>query len=257
LLDTSDSTRARLGEIQDAALAFLDQLRDNDRVLIASFDKQVNLLSEVTNDRRQLREAIRRAQTGGGTALYNTFDVIVNQRMKQIAGRKAIVLFTDGVDVSSASATYDSTLYLAEELDALVFPIQYNTLADVATTKNVESGIQVLTAKGERPSVAYERANRYLRSLSDKTGGRLYYAASVQRLTDVFAAIAQELRHQYSLGYYPSDTGKAERALKVKVDAPNLTVHARKAYRYRSANKPIDERYALGSSWVGRNRGRR
>jgi Ca-activated chloride channel family protein len=246
LLDTSDSTRSRLAEIQDVALAFIDQLREHDRVLIACFDKQVRILSEATSDRQKLREAIRRAQTGGGTALYSAFASIVNDRLKQISGRKAIVLFTDGVDTSSVSATYESTLYAAQELDALVFPIQYNTYSDMTKNANEATGMQVLTATGERMNVAYERANRYLRALSEGTGGRFNYAGNLKRLSEIFSAIAEELRHQYSIGYYPvRGSGNPERTIKVKVDVPDVSVRARKAFRYRSANERNGGRYSV------------
>ena len=244
LLDTSDSTRARLGEIQEAALAFIDQLRENDRVLIACFDKRVSILSEATSDRQKLRAAILRAHTGGGTALYSAFDIVVNDRLKKISGRKAIVLFTDGVDTSSLEASYESTLYAAQELDALVFPIQYNTYADVAAHSDGTPAMQVLTARGERMSVAYDRANRYLRALSERTGGHFNYAGNVKRLSEIFSAIAEELRHQYSIGYYPAGGGKSERSIKVKVDVPNASVRARKTFRYRSAGERIDRNYS-------------
>lgn len=256
LLDTSDSTRDRLGEIQEAALAFLDELRENDRVLIICFDKQVRVASETTSDRQKLRAAILQARAGGGTALYNTFDEVVNRRLKRISGRKAIVLFTDGVDTSSTNATYAGTLYTAQEIDALVFPIQYDTYSDLASTSTGPNAMQVVTAKGESMNVAYDRANRYLRSLSDKTGGRFYKASSVKRLREVFSDIAQELRHQYSIGYYPADDGKTERAIKVKVDARDLTVRARKTFRFRSANEPIDKQYSLLSQTRARRQER-
>ena len=246
LLDTSDSTRSRLAEIQNAALAFIDQLREHDRVLIACFDKRVSILSEATSDRQKLRAAIRRAQTGGGTALYSAFDTVVNDHLKQISGRKAVVLFTDGVDTSSMGATYESTLYAAQELDALVFPIQYNTYSDMAANTDGAPAMQVLTARGERMSVAYERANRYLRALSERTGGRFNYAGNVKRLSEIFSAIAEELRHQYSIGYYPvRGSGSSERTIKVKVDVPDVSVRARKAFRYRTANERIDREYSL------------
>ena len=250
LLDTSDSTKARLGEIQQAALAFLDQLRENDRVLVVCFDRQIREASELTSDRQKLRDVILRARTGGGTALYNTVNEVVNQRLKKISGRKAVVLFTDGVDTSSTSATYESTLYTAQEIDAMVFPIQYNTYADLTASVSpsmVDGTMQVLTAKGERLSVAYERASRYLRALSEKSGGRFYGAENTAALREVFSAIAQELRQQYSIGYYPTDSGKTERTIKVKVDAPDVTVRARKAFRYRSANERIDKPYSVVS----------
>jgi len=95
-------------------------------------------------------------------------------------------------------------------------------------------------------SVAYERANRYLRALSERTGGRFNYAGNVKRLSEIFSAIAEELRHQYSIGYYPiRGSGSSERTIKVKVDVPDVSVRARKAFRYRTANERIDREYSL------------
>lgn len=238
LLDTSDSTRFKLKDIQDAALAFIDQLRPDDRVMVAAFDKSISMLAEATNDRRVLESAIRRAQTGGGTGLYNAIDVIIKQRLSRIRGRKAIVLFTDGVDTGTKGPTYASTLRLGEELDALVYAIQYNTYDDTAK-KALDMNAQALTAKGEPLNVAYARAEHYLRLLSGKTGGRFYFADDLKRLREVFTIIARELREQYSLGYYPKSVGHdADRQIKVKVSVPNLAVRARRGYVYKAPAKP-------------------
>jgi Mg-chelatase subunit ChlD len=71
LLDVSDSTKFRIKDIQEAAIAFLEQLRPEDRVIVVSFDKRVQLLAEATNDRATLVEAIHRLQPGTGTSLFN------------------------------------------------------------------------------------------------------------------------------------------------------------------------------------------
>jgi len=97
---------------------------------------------------------------------------------------KAIVLFTDGVDTTSRSATYEGTLRAAEELDALVYAIQYNTYDDLtkSQTASVQAGemhAQVVTSKGESLNVAYKRAGLYLQLLSDKSAGRFTTAASL------------------------------------------------------------------------------
>jgi Ca-activated chloride channel family protein len=131
VIDTSNSTAFRLEDIQDAAIAFVNQLRPEDRVLVVSFDDQVRVLSEATNDRYALRDAIRRTRTGGGTKLYDAVDFVIKQRLERVEGRKAIVLFTDGVDTTSKRASYESTLRDAEEFDATVYPIQYDTYSQM------------------------------------------------------------------------------------------------------------------------------
>ena len=128
LLDTSGSTEFKIEEIQDAAIAFVDQLRPEDSVMVIEFDDSIDVLSEPTGDRRQLRNAIRRARSGGGTRLYDAVDFTI-QRLNRIKGRKAIVLFTDGVDTTSRKASYESNVEDAEELDAIVYPVQYDTYA--------------------------------------------------------------------------------------------------------------------------------
>ncbi|PYS87499.1 MAG: hypothetical protein DMF70_00365 [Acidobacteria bacterium] len=108
LIDTSGSTRFKLEEIQDAAIAFVNQLRADDRVMIVSFNDKIRVLTrQPTNDRALLREAIRQTEPGDGTRLYDAVDQVINQYFNHIEGRKAIVLFTDGVDTTSKHARYD------------------------------------------------------------------------------------------------------------------------------------------------------
>ncbi|HEX8720567.1 MAG TPA: VWA domain-containing protein [Pyrinomonadaceae bacterium] len=238
LLDTSDSTRLKLAQIQDAAVAFLGQLRPADRVIVIAFDRNVNLLCEATADHARAAAAVRRAQTGGGTSLYDAVAAATGRRLKAVAGRKAVVLFTDGVDTSSRRATFEGTLREAEELDALVYTIQYRTDDDVAAGPAVaqgQTGGQIVTAKGEPLEAAYKRAGLYLRLLADHTGGRSFSAGSPRLLAGVFGQIAEELRRQYSLGYYPANRsadGKRRR-LKVRVGRPDAAVRARGGYVYQ------------------------
>src|SRR6202521_369653 len=131
LIDTSGSTQYKLGEIQDAAIAFVNQLRADDRVMILSFNDKIRLLTpQPTNDGALLRNAIRQTEAGNGTRLYDAVDQVINQYFNHIEGRKAIVLFTDGVDTTSKHARYEDNVRDAEELDALIYPVEYDTSAD-------------------------------------------------------------------------------------------------------------------------------
>ena len=243
VLDVSDSTKAKLAQIKAAAVSFTNELRVNDRVLIMVFDQNITVLCEPTSDRQTLQLAISHAQSGGGTSLYDAVDLAITTRLKRIRGRKAIVLFTDGVDTTSRSATYESTLRAAEELDALIYTIQFNTYDDVAKSQTAsypagQMRPQVVTSKGESLDVAYKRATNYLQLLSDKSAGRFYYAASLSQLAAIFARIAAELREQYSLGYYPSNkyAEKKKRELRVRVSVPNIALRYRKSYIYAPRN---------------------
>jgi hypothetical protein len=94
------------------------------------------------------------------------------------------------------------------------------------------------TPSGEPLSKAYERGTRYLQSLARTAGGQFHYADNVKNLRRAFAVIAQELRQQYSLGYYPGNhaAGNGKRRIKVEVGLPEAVVHARESYSYKSTS---------------------
>jgi VWFA-related protein len=265
LLDTSASTHFHLSEIRDAAIEFAKQLRPQDRVLVVSFNDEVLLLTEATNDQTLIESAIEvNANTGSSTRLYDAVDLTIRERLNKIKGRKAIVLFTDGVDTSSQQADYLSTLREVEELDALIYPIQYDTTdylnamqsAGTVTVVTTRSGIFGTRSSSQTYNVPmnnggaplpgatkadYDRADHYLHSLADKTGGRLYQANDTKQLADAFAKIAEELRRQYTLGYYPKKADATDgdrRQIRVKVNQPNVAVKARDSYTKGSAPSP-------------------
>ena len=262
LLDTSGSTFFHLWEIKEAAINFAKQLRPQDRVLVVTFDKLVMLLTEATNDPNVVTEVVERnAITGFATRLYDALDLVIKTRLNKIDGRKAIVLFTDGVDTASYQATYQTSLREVEELDALIYPVQYDTtdFVDAQTRTNAtvvtttirgrnfppQSSSQTIygTPKASGPGTAigdYKLADQYLHQLAAKTGGRLYSANDRMQLSNAFSKIAEELRHQYSLGYYPQTTLQSgdQREIKVRVDEPNVAVRARDSYVQRAKTKP-------------------
>jgi VWFA-related protein len=266
LLDTSASTHFHLEDIREAAIAFAKQLRPQDRVLIVSFNDEVLLLTEVTNDLNLIETVIEEnANTGNSTRLYDAVDLTIRERLNKIKGRKAIVLFSDGVDTSSQQATYESTLRQAEELDALIYPVQYDTSDYMRAMQNANNGTVTVTtttrgmfgsrtttqtygapANGGAPlpgstKADYERADKYLHALAYETGGRVYEANDTTQLANAFTRIAEELRRQYSLGYYPkneSGDSSDRREIKVRVRQPNLAVKARDSYMKSTAANP-------------------
>lgn len=233
LIDTSPSTEYRIEEIQRAAIAFVDQLKSVDKVMVVEFDGNIHVLTEVTGDRKKIYKAIGKADFGYGTSLYEAVDFSLKKRLSKIEGRKAIVLFTDGVDTTSRKTDYDSTLDLAEESDSLVFPIYYNTFSE-----NNGGLISRLPFPGESnapgtTAADYAVGKRYLEELAAYTGGRVFRPeATPGGLTAAFEGIAEELRRQYNIGYIPVETGKPghRKQIRVRVNRPNLVLRARDSY---------------------------
>ncbi len=259
MLDVSPSTKFQINEIQDAAIAFVDQLGRNDKVMVISFDEKVNILSPATNNRNALRNAIRRTRFGDGTSLYEAVDYVINRELTRIEGRKAVVLFTDGVDTTSRRADYQSSIRAAEETEALFFPVRYDTSTEMGAGSggnypspyprqrrgggwggilgDILSGGTIGINGGNFPSgggggtrAEYETGRQYLEALARSSGGRKFEANN--NLDAAFSGIAEELRRQYSLGYYPETVGaKGERkAIRVRVKRPNLVVRAKNSY---------------------------
>lgn len=240
LIDTSPSTAYKIEEIQEAAIAFVNQLKPQDSVMVIEFDANAHVLAEATTDRNLIFRGIRKADFGGGTSLYDSVDFTLNKRLNKIQGRKAIVLFTDGVDTTSTKRGYDSSLREAEEADATIFPIYYNTFAD-NNRRNGGIFSPFPNVMGGTTRQEYALGRAYLKDLAESTGGRVFNADdSPGGLTRTFESIAEELRRQYSIGYIPQEAGQAgqRKNIKVRVNRPNLVIRARDSYIVGEQTKP-------------------
>jgi VWFA-related protein len=225
LLDTSGSEQFMLGAIQDMGGRFLDRvLRKGDEALVMSFDTDVDLLSDFTDDRGQLDRAIRKTRintpmSGGmvnpgpvptsrvtGTALYDAIYLACNEKLTSEAGRKAIVIVTDAQDEGSR-VRLEEAIEAAQRTDTVIHIL---LVADPHF--------------GGNAGVAHK--------ITEETGGRLISANSEKHLAEAFDQISEELRSQYTLGYYPTNTAHDGRFRKIKVDMANhdLKVLARKGY---------------------------
>lgn len=239
VIDTSRSAVFELRNIQDAAISLINQMRPNDQALIVSFSSEVKLLAEPTSDLNKLRTAILNATTGGATRVYDAVDFVINQRLAGIAGRKAIVLLTDGVDTDSRDATYQTTINDAAKSDALIYAIQFSTYAGVAKQSQ---RVRRAPPEGSGFSrIDYQRADAYLHQLSDLTGAPVYPAVDTSDLDRAVASISEELHNEYSIGYYPPVKGAPGevRRMEVRINQPRLIVRARTSYAFDHAGVPI------------------
>jgi hypothetical protein len=144
MLDTSSSTQDKLRLIQQAAVTFVEQLQPADRVKVISFDDQVRDLNEFTNNRETLRTAINGTRSGSGTKVYDAVELALNT-IRRIQGRKAIVLFSDGMDWHSDAATFNSTVRWLDEEGVIVYPIRYDTRETTERIAREAAGEQLPT----------------------------------------------------------------------------------------------------------------
>ena len=259
LIDTSGSTSMRLDDMQNAAINFVSKLKLSDSVMVMAFDDRIDVLCKATTDREVITRAIRKTGTGGGTRLYDAVENVLTKQLRTISGRKAVVLFTDGVDTTSRHSTYHSTVRLAEESEAPIYSVDYDTsgrgMLSTGLPPRSNRGPVIFGVPLPRPTGVpgtpggataedYRKAIAYLKTLSDKTGGRFYDGDSLFGIAQAFTWIAEELGRQYSIGYYPSKPGQngEKRQIKVRVTEADLVVKARDSYIY-SDKKPAASPY--------------
>ena len=245
MLATNTSTWRKHEQIKAAAIDFINLLRSQDRVMVVSYASDVTVEIEPTNDRQALQQAILNVGKGSHPYLYNAIDWVIKRPLKQIRGRKAVVLLTDGTSCVKG-ATYKSTLHETEEWDGPIYPMQFDTYNDLALMtggmstsilRSVLLNLPPVAARGisfpNSTDEGYKIAGNYLRELAEKSGGRLYRASEdAGSLRLAFRQIIKELSHQYRLGYYPKTCARKRerRQLSVRLSRANVAVRARGSY---------------------------
>jgi VWFA-related protein len=220
LIDTSGSETNTLGAEQEAAVRFLSRvMRKGDLAMVVSFDSDSDLLADLTDDQSRLDRAINRArinapssqgplaQSVPGTVFYDAVYAACHDRLAEEAGRKAIVVLTDAQDEGSRLKLQDA-IEAAQRTD---------TVVHILLIADPHFG-------GGNESVA--------KKLTDETGGRTIVVRNEKKLEEAFDQISEELRSQYTLGYYSTNGAHDGTYRKVKVDTTHkdLDVLSRRGY---------------------------
>ncbi|HEX3281241.1 MAG TPA: VWA domain-containing protein [Pyrinomonadaceae bacterium] len=279
LLDTSGSTRADVALIRQAANAFVAALRPGDRVAIVAFNTarheqsltaKVDVLTTLTDDRKELSKAIENLGTSNGTPFYDALEKIAkvvfrDKPTEEMRGRRAVVALTDGVDSSSDSDFAAARASLLRATIASYF-IQVNTedFVEERLLKDCEDdGRLSLSAKQlqryrlifypraraedymdfcamgpfERMTISrdlYNVARQEMNQLAKDSGGRNFIANSLQDARAAFDRVATEIGTQYSLGYYPTNKNRDGKFRAIRVELRGVSdkaqVRAREGY---------------------------
>lgn len=207
VMDTSGSIESSMEDIQESAIRFIRQLKDEDEVMVVSFNSKVEVLNELTSDRDKIRHSIRITRAGGGTKLYEALYEAAT-RLRSVDGRKAIILLTDGEDTESRKINAGDATEAVVESGALFYAIQFPESISAYGGGGPVFGAPP-TFPGSRPRGSngpggYPDAT-FLRELVKQTGGDIHFAGGRNGLPNIWRKIADELRHVYVLGYYPTN----------------------------------------------------
>lgn len=221
VLDTSLSMKKgdRLDAARHAALNFLDVLEPEDQAMVVPFSDEPHVPDSLTSDRGALAAVIRNTQARGGTALYDAIWHTAG-RLREFAGRRVIVLLSDGKDEAASGLEPGSLHTLGEALDqalrseAMIFAIGLGHELQELDFHKRETVAAILTR------------------LAEETGGRVIFLTRAGQLAKAFQDVALDLRHQYSLAYASSDPRRDGkwRPIELSVPGTNYEVITRKGY---------------------------
>jgi VWFA-related protein len=219
LIDTSGSQQNLLNAEQDTASRFVHEImRKRDEAIVISFDTDVNLLADFTEDPGVLERAIRRTQinavgaggvvtpgtvpqgnNAGGTNFYDAVYLACHDELSTEAGRKAIIVLTDAEDTGS-KLSLNEAIESAERADTVVHVLLLSDVMGYFSQGMGYSGGAV--------------ANK----IANDTGGRVVAVRSEKSLDKAFDELVEELRSQYVISYYPSNEKKDGTFRKIKVE---------------------------------------
>ncbi|MFZ0213285.1 MAG: VWA domain-containing protein [Candidatus Acidiferrales bacterium] len=219
MIDTSGSQTNLLGAEKETASRFVrDILKKNDLVMALSFDSDVNMLADFTDDQEILQRAIEKAEINApvaigptsqntpGTVLYDAIYRVCNEKMPEEAGRKALIILTDAEDEGSTE-TEKNAILAAQDANAVIHVLLIAERAAYFMSGQMYTG----------GAVAHEMATQ--------TGGRVISIRNNNDLDKAFDQISEELRSQYIVAYYPSNTTADGTFRKVKVETTDKDLH--------------------------------
>jgi VWFA-related protein len=219
LIDTSPSVRPVFEDEKETAVRFLEAiLRPRDLALIIGFDRSVTLMQDFTENTRLLKKGILELEIGGGTSLYDAVYLAAEEKLDDEAGRKAIILISDGEDTTSKTKFFEA-LVAAHQSDAVIYSIS-------------NRGRRVFRGGGDPGT---------LKKFSEETGGKLFFVEDRKDFDEVFGQIALELRNQYSLAYVSTNTARDGKFRRIRIVPRESDHKVRARTGYYAAKDPVKQ----------------
>lgn len=232
IVDASSSVASNLDDFRVAAEGFASHLATDDRISLIQFDDRVMMLQDWTGSLVQLRRALRRIVPGMFTRFHDAMLLASRDQAPRPNSRHAIIVLTDGID-SGRGTSFDTAMRAALEAQTTVYVVS-NTQIERARKEEELNELLSATDSAVRFNQlriddlklgleALANSERNLKKLTASTGGRLYRPTSFADLERVYAEVADELRHQYTLYYSPLNTKRDGQFRRVRVETTNPT----------------------------------
>jgi len=206
LMDTSPSTAGKMKFSKEAAKNFIYtviQLR-KDKAAFMTFDHEITLRQDFTDKMDLLDRAVDKvSKAGSQTALYDAVWQFTDEKLRNVPGRKVIVVITDGDDTFSRAELKD-VIDIAQRTETTIFGISTKA-GFLGTVPGVEAG----TIK--------DKGDKLLTQLCEDTGGEVFFTGDMLELEKAFKKISDELRSQYLITYRPANQNLDGRARKIEV----------------------------------------
>lgn len=220
LIDASGSTRFTQNSIQRAAYNFASKLGEEDRVAVITFSSQVKLIQDWTNDLQELDYSLKSIWPKGLTLLHDAIYLTFDDLFKDVEGKKAIILLTDGVD-SNSYYRQEEVLRLAQSSEATVYVV---SLLDEYRQQAIGARAQALaqhrTVPLEFTDEYIRKSEAFLRKLSHDTGARMFPAAAATYLNEIYEEVAEEIKNLYFISYIPSNSAKDGTWRRIEIESP-------------------------------------
>ena len=211
MLDTSGSMTLTIDLLKQAAEQFLIRLLPDDKAKVGAFNDKIQLSARFTNNRDELISAARDVDFGNGTRLWDAVGASLDE-LKEVEGRRVILVFTDGDDTASKTSL-GSVIDRARADEVMIYAI------------GLESKYM-----GPNGRMIRTRPDRGLRRIADETGGGYFELERTTDLAPTFTRVAQELHSQYVIGFPPAQLDGRVHKLTVKLKQAGLTARARRSY---------------------------
>lgn len=256
LLDTSATGKPELKKIKSAAETFIGALDPADRVSLITFDDEVYLAQDWTDNKKKLKKALKKIDSGGRTALYDAMYLAAIEQFKGMDGRKAVILLTDCLN-NQSRVDFEEAARAIVQSQASLYVVSKTAM--VREQARFQRRVMALTdiykrLFGEDDNYIEEffrKREAQMIGLAEETGGRCFFPADYEAIRDIYAEVARELKSKYYLTYISNQTLSPDTYHRISIEylKPASKIVHRKGYYYlpRMMHKNLLPGAAYGS----------